>query len=79
MYDYFWANRPIWGITNRNPELDQILMARNHYLSHTLEPITILATLETIWGDWQQQTLKQPTGEPVTPEGAVQKILQQMT
>jgi len=78
MYDYFWADRPIWGITNRNPELDHILIERNHYLSHTLEPITILAALETIWGDWQQQTLKQPTGEPVTPEAAVQKILQQM-
>ena len=79
MYDYFWADRPIWGITNRNPELDHILMERHHYLSHTLEPQTILATLETIWHDWQQQTLKQPTGEPVSPEAAVQKILQQMT
>ena len=25
-YDYYWTNRPIWGITNRNPELDQICL-----------------------------------------------------
>ena len=79
MYDYFWAYRPIWGITNRNPELDHILMVRNHYLSHTLDPESILSTLQTIWQHWNQQQLHIPTGQPVTPKDAVKTILDQMT
>jgi hypothetical protein len=79
MYDYFWAYRPIWGITNRNPELDHILIERNHYLSHTLDQQSILTTLELIWQDWNQQQLHQITGDPITPQDAVKTILEQMT
>ena len=79
MYDYFWAYRPIWGITNRNPELDHILMERNHYLSHTLDQQSILTTLELIWQDWNHQQLHEPSGQPITPEDAVKRILEQMT
>jgi len=79
MYDYFWAYRPIWGITNRNPELDHILIERNHYLSHTLDQQSILTTLELIWQDWNQQQLHQITGDPIKPQDAVKTILEQMT
>ena len=79
MYDYFWAYRPIWGITNRNPELDHILIERNHYLSHTLDQQSILNTLELIWQDWNQQQLHPITGDPITPQDAVKTILEQMT
>jgi len=78
MYDYFWAYRPIWGITNRNPELDRILTERNHYLSHTLDQPSILNTLVLIWQDWNQQQLHEPIGDPITPRDAVKKILEQM-
>ena len=78
MYDYFWAYRPIWGITNRNPELDRMLIERNHYLSHTLDQKSILSTLEGIWQDWNHQQLHEPIGDPVTPREAVKKILEQM-
>lgn len=78
MYDYFWAYRPIWGITNRNPELDRMLMERNHYLSHTLDQQSILSTLEGICQDWNQHKLHEPIGDPVTPRDAVKKILEQM-
>jgi glycosyltransferase involved in cell wall biosynthesis len=75
MYDYFWAYRPIWGITNRNPELDQILSERNHYLSHTLDHQSISATLETIWLDWNLEQLHIPSGDPISPKDAVMSIL----
>jgi hypothetical protein len=78
MYDYFWAYRPIWGIINRNPELDRVLTERNHYLSHTLDQQSILNTLVLIWQDWNQQQLHEPIGDPVTPRDAVKKILEQM-
>ena len=78
MYDYFWAYRPIWGITNRNPELDRILMERNHYLSHTLDQRSILNTLETIWLDWNLEQLHTPTGDPISPRDAVKSILERI-
>lgn len=78
MYDYFWAYRPIWGITNRNPELDQILLNRHHYLSHTLDPQSTLTTLDRIWQDWSQEHLHTPTGEPISPKDAVKTILERI-
>ena len=78
MYDYFWAYRPIWGITNRNPELDQILLDRHHYLSHTLDDQSIVATLETIWQDWNLQQLHVPIGNPISPKDAVKSILERV-
>lgn len=78
LYDYFWAYRPIWGITNRNPELDRILMGRNHYLSHTLDQQSILNTLETIWLDWNLEQLHTPTGDPISPRDAVKSILEKI-
>jgi len=78
MYDYFWAYRPIWGITNRNPELDRILTERNHYLSHTLDQPSILNALVLIWQGWNQQQLHDPIGDPITPQDAVKTILEQM-
>ena len=79
MYDYFWAYRPIWAITNRNAQLDQMIQERHHYLSHTLEPETMIQTLETIWQDWLSEQLRIPVGEPISPRDAVQTILHQCT
>ena len=75
MYDYFWAYRPIWAITNRNAQLDHIILERNHYLSHTLDSASIVQTLEKIWQDWSSEQLHRPSGEPITPKDAVQAIL----
>jgi len=32
-YEYLWTGRLIWGITHRNPQLDQMLQDRGAYLS----------------------------------------------
>ena len=75
-YDYYWTTRPIWGITNRNPELDQILIDRKSYLSHTLEPDSIFETLKQIYEDWKNQCLPIPRFNPISPKDAVETILQ---
>lgn len=77
-YDYFWSSRPIWGVTNRNAQLDDILLSRQAYLSHTLEPDTILATLRVIWREWQEKTLPYPPFRPVSPQDAVQSIVEKL-
>jgi glycosyltransferase involved in cell wall biosynthesis len=78
LYDYYWTNRPILAVTNRNAQLDQILTAKNAYLSHTLDITSIVEAIRLIWADWQTQSLRTMPFEPITPEAAVRQILQRV-
>jgi hypothetical protein len=75
-YDYLWAARPIWGITHRNPQLDQLLSDRNAYLSVSSDEASLALTIERIWLDWQQKNINQVRGNPIGVDQAVQKILE---
>ena len=75
-YDYLWAHRPIWGITHRNPQLDQMLLERNAYLSISGDDASLAMTLEKIWLDWQQKNLNQVNGTPIGVNQAVKKIIE---
>ena len=74
-YDYLWAGRPIWGITHRNPQLDQMLMERGSYLSADGDAAGIAMTLERIWLDWKSQQLITPIYNPIGVDQAVHTIL----
>jgi hypothetical protein len=74
-YEYLWAARPIWGITHRNPQLDQMLVERGSYLSHEGDIAGINIALEGIWLDWQQKILPKPTKDPIGVSQAVATIL----
>ena len=78
LYDYYWTNRPIFAVTNRNAQLDQILTARNAYLSHTLDIPSIVEAIRLIWADWQIKSLRTMPFEPISPKAAVQQILQRV-
>ncbi|OYY59266.1 MAG: hypothetical protein B7Y05_05950 [Polynucleobacter sp. 24-46-87] len=75
LYDYLWAGRPIWGITHRNAQLDQMLLERGAYLSHEGDLEGINMALERIWLDWEQKRLSAPTGKPIGVKQAVDTIL----
>jgi hypothetical protein len=77
-YDYLWAGRPIWGITHRNPQLDQMLLERHSYLSADGDDPGIAMALERIWLDWQAKHLLEPIGEPIGVDQAVARILGQV-
>jgi hypothetical protein len=74
-YDYLWTGRPIWGITHRNPQLDQMLLNRGAYLSPQLDPGAIELSLERIWLDWKNKQLIQPAWKPIGVDQAVNTIL----
>ena len=74
-YDYLWAGRPIWGITHRNPQLDQMLLERGAYLSPQIEIREIESALERIWLDWKNRKLIQPSWSPIGVGQAVCTIL----
>ena len=77
-YEYLWTGRPIWAITHRNPQLDQMLQERGAYLSLEGDKAGISMALERIWLDWQQKQLRTPTGEPIGVKQAVYKILSEV-
>jgi hypothetical protein len=74
-YEYLWTGRPIWGITHRNPQLDEMLLERGAYLSHEGDESGIAIALERIWLDWQEKKIINPKGEPIGVDQAVQQIL----
>jgi hypothetical protein len=74
-YEYLWARRPIWAITHRNPQLDQMLSEHGAYLSHQGDVEGINMTLERIWLDWKQKCLPTPVGQPIGVRQAVTTIL----
>jgi len=77
-YEYLWAGRPIWGITHRNPQLDQMLLERSAYLSPQNDPKSIELALERIWLDWEKQQLATPKGSPIGVDQAVHNILSKL-
>jgi len=74
-YEYLWTGRPIWGITHRNPQLDEMLEKRGGYLSHDGDKAEIFMALERIWLDWQNKQLAIPSGVPIGVDQAVATIL----
>ena len=74
-YEYLWAGRPIWGITHRNTQLDEMLEDRGAYLSHEGDRVSIAMALERIWLDWSAKQLIQPKWAPIGVDQAAYKIL----
>ena len=78
LYDYLWTGRPIWGITHRNPQLDQMLLDRGAYLSSQSDPEAVALALERIWLDWKNQQLIEPKWLPVGVDQAAYRILSEV-
>jgi hypothetical protein len=77
-YEYLWMGRPIWGITHRNPQLDQMLLERSEYLSPQNDSKAIELTLERIWLDWESKKLVAPKGVPIDVYQAAYRILSEV-
>jgi len=77
-YEYLWTGRPIWGITHRNPQLDEMLSDRGAYLSHEGDSAGIDMALERIWLDWSERRLIEPKWQPLGVNQAVFKILSEV-
>jgi hypothetical protein len=77
-YEYLWTGRPIWAITHRNTQLDEMLEERGSYLSHEGDVQGIAMALERIWIDWRNQQLIQPKWAPIGVDQAAYKILSEV-
>jgi len=79
LYDYLWAGRPIWGITHRNPQLDQMLLERGAYLSSQSDPGSVELALERIYLDWKEENIIAPKWNPVGVDQAAYRILSEVS
>jgi hypothetical protein len=78
LYDYLWTGRPIWGISHRNPQLDQMLLDRGGYLSPQSDVKAVELALERIWLDWKKQELIESKWLPVGVDQAAYRILSEV-
>jgi glycosyltransferase involved in cell wall biosynthesis len=78
LYDYLWTGRPIWGITHRNPQLDEMLLDRGAYLSSQGDIEAVELALERIWLDWKNEKLIEPKWLPVGVDQAAYRILSEV-
>ena len=79
LYDYYWTQRPVLALTHRHQELDQLLLARQAYVSHTTDLSSVIQALERVWHDWVNHMLPVPALNPITPETAVAEIIDRVT
>lgn len=90
LYEYFWAERPVFGFTHRNESIDAMITERGGYCAAATDVEAIAHQILRIYEDWQA---KMPDGpfaiseasprwqSPVSPLGvdsAVKQILQAM-
>ena len=78
LYDYLWTGRPIWGITHRNPQLDQMLLERSAYLCSQSDTKAVELAVERIWLDWRSRRLVKPQWLPVGVDQAAYRILSEV-
>lgn len=78
IYDYFWSDRPILGIVDRNDQLRQLLQDRNAYIGQTSSEESINKIVREIWNDWCGKQLRHQKYIPISPESAVEQICQRL-
>ena len=78
LYDYFWTNRPIWGLVYKNPQLEDLLQSRLSYMSDADNLDSVLKTIKAIYTDWNEQKLRLQSIKAISVESAVKEILNQV-
>ena len=77
LFDYFWAARPILGMTYLNPLLNQLLSERGHWVCEEADITSIAAHIEAIWQRWQASGLPtiNASEQVITTQQAAQLII----
>jgi hypothetical protein len=76
LYDYFWARRPVLGLTHDNPQLDALVVAHGGWVAPSTDAPAVEAALEAVVERWRAGPMPDVSVPPVTVADAVQRILQ---
>ncbi len=74
LYEYFWAKRPVMGITHNNTQLDDLIRQRNGFVAHTSNQDSIVKALTNIYQLWTTDELL-VKDNPIGVERAVKEII----
>ena len=75
LYEYFWARRPVLGLTHDNPQLDAMIAAHGGWSAPTRDIDAVAQALAAVVQRWRDDALPDVTVPPVTVADAVQRIL----
>lgn len=75
LYEYFWAGRPVIGLTYKNPQLDRLLTERNYYMAASDHQDEIVAAFAKAYADWELDRLPQTSVPPIGTKQSVDAIL----
>jgi hypothetical protein len=76
LYEYLWTQRPVIGLTWRNPHLDRILQEGGHWAVRADDIPGIVAALKELVRRWESDDLKD-SGRPsvYTADAAVEQLV----
>lgn len=79
LYEYFWAQRPIFGMTHDNAQINQLITERQGYVAPSTDIHAIKTTINQIYNDWHSGSLtNQPNYlEPIGVNQATQQIIKE--
>lgn len=79
LYEYFWAQRPIFGMTYHNEQIDQLIRERQGYVAESTDIQAITMSIGQIYKDWCSGSLaKQPTQlAPIGVDQATHQIVKE--
>ncbi len=75
LYDYFWARRPVLGLTRDNPQLDALLAAHGGWAVRGDDEDAVVQALADVLDRWHRNDLPDVTVPPVGVDQAVATIL----
>jgi hypothetical protein len=75
LYDYFWTRRPVFALTHRNPQLDELVRSHGGHVAPTTEPEAIRAGLAAWLQSWDHHQLCEVTAPPVSVAQCVHAIV----
>ncbi len=75
LYEYLWTGRPVFAMTHRNPELDELLTSYGAYVCHPADPPTVKDALRGLYRDWRTRDLSASDRSPIEVADAVSGIL----
>jgi len=79
LYEYFWAQRPIFGMTHDNAQINQLITERQGYVAQSTDIHAISTTITQIYDDWHSGSLAKQSTQlaPIGVDQATHQIVKE--
>jgi hypothetical protein len=79
LYEYFWAQRPIFGMTHQNAQINQLIRERQGYVAESTDIDAITMSIGQIYEDWCSGTFTKQSNQlaPIGVNQATDQIVKE--